>query len=180
MPDPHTPIEETLAALSELVARGQGALHRLVELRRLAGRRRRLDGPDQRATSRSSRPRTSTPGSTATVEAELVPALEHTGQSLLPYFPLASGLLTGKYRRDEAAPPGSRLGRQSGCGWPTPTSTGSRLSRRSPPNGASRMLAGRDRRAGGHADGGSVIAGATSAEQVRQNVAAGTVGAERR
>ena len=37
------------------------------------------------------------------LEKELVPALEHTGQSLLPYFPLARGLLTGKYRRGESA-----------------------------------------------------------------------------
>src|SRR5690625_6493882 len=43
------------------------------------------------------------------VEAELVPALEHMGMGLLPYYPLASGLLTGKYRRNEAAPEGSRL-----------------------------------------------------------------------
>src|SRR4030095_1394148 len=45
------------------------------------------------------------------VERELVPALEHAGQSLLPYFPLASGLLTGKYHRGEPAPEGSRLAR---------------------------------------------------------------------
>ena len=41
-----------------------------------------------------------------------MPALEHTGQCLLPYFPLARGLLTGKYRRGEAAPAGSRLAKQ--------------------------------------------------------------------
>ena len=68
------------------------------------------------------------------VEAELVPALEHTGQSLLPYFPLASGLLTGKYRRGEPAPPGSRLGPQSRCGSNERTSIGSRRSRRTRPN----------------------------------------------
>ncbi|MCF8601921.1 aldo/keto reductase [Gordonia sp. HY442] len=42
-------------------------------------------------------------------EAELVPALKRYGMSLLPYFPLAYGLLTGKYSRDEAPPEGSRL-----------------------------------------------------------------------
>jgi aryl-alcohol dehydrogenase-like predicted oxidoreductase len=46
-------------------------------------------------------------------EEELVPACERFGLSLLPYFPLAYGLLTGKYRRGEAAPEGSRLGSQS-------------------------------------------------------------------
>ena len=38
-----------------------------------------------------------------------MPALERTGQGLLPFFPLASGLLTGKYRRDQPAPEGSKL-----------------------------------------------------------------------
>lgn len=42
-------------------------------------------------------------------EVELVPALQHLGMGLFPYFPLAYGLLTGKYRRDEAAPAGTRL-----------------------------------------------------------------------
>lgn len=42
-------------------------------------------------------------------EAELTPALEHYGMSILPYFPLAYGLLTGKYTSAEKAPDGSRL-----------------------------------------------------------------------
>ena len=42
-------------------------------------------------------------------EQELVPACQRFGVGLLPYFPLAYGLLTGKYRRGEAAPEGSRL-----------------------------------------------------------------------
>ena len=46
-------------------------------------------------------------------EQELVPACERFGLSLLPYFPLAYGLLTGKYRRGEAAPEGSRLGHEN-------------------------------------------------------------------
>ena len=46
-------------------------------------------------------------------EEELVPACEHYGVGLLPYFPLAYGLLTGKYRRGAAAPSGSRLGNAS-------------------------------------------------------------------
>ena len=46
-------------------------------------------------------------------EQELVPACERFGVGLLPYFPLAYGLLTGKYRRGEEAPAGSRLGIES-------------------------------------------------------------------
>ena len=47
-PDGITPLEETVAALDELVRRGQGPLHRLVELRGLAGRGRRLVRPQRR------------------------------------------------------------------------------------------------------------------------------------
>src|SRR5690606_14225340 len=42
-------------------------------------------------------------------EDTLFPALERTGMTLLPYFPLASGLLTGKYRKGQEAPADSRL-----------------------------------------------------------------------
>jgi aryl-alcohol dehydrogenase-like predicted oxidoreductase len=41
-------------------------------------------------------------------EAELIPACAHFGVSLVPYFPLAGGFLTGKYRRGEPPPPGYR------------------------------------------------------------------------
>lgn len=44
-----------------------------------------------------------------TAEVELTPACLHLGVGILPYFPLAYGLLTGKYRRDKKAPKGSRL-----------------------------------------------------------------------
>jgi len=43
------------------------------------------------------------------VEAEVVPAATACGLGVVPYFPLASGMLTGKYRRDEPFPPGTRL-----------------------------------------------------------------------
>lgn len=42
------------------------------------------------------------------IEAELVPACEYFGIGILPYFPLAGGFLTGKYRQGEPPPPGSR------------------------------------------------------------------------
>lgn len=41
-------------------------------------------------------------------EAELVPYCEHSGMSLVPYSPLAGGFLTGKYKKDEPPPPGTR------------------------------------------------------------------------
>ncbi len=43
------------------------------------------------------------------IEAEVIPAAEKFGQGLLPFFPLASGLLTGKYQRNSDAPEGTRL-----------------------------------------------------------------------
>src|SRR2546430_2608205 len=43
------------------------------------------------------------------VERELMPACVHYGIGVLPYFPLASGVLTGKYRRGEAPAEGTRL-----------------------------------------------------------------------
>ena len=48
----------------------------------------------------SFRRRTSTACCAGTAEPEAIPAMEACGVGLLPYFPLASGLLTGKYRRD--------------------------------------------------------------------------------
>src|SRR2546427_12566684 len=43
------------------------------------------------------------------VEEELLPTCERLGLGVLPYFPLASGLLTGKYRRGQPRPEGTRL-----------------------------------------------------------------------
>ena len=44
-----------------------------------------------------------------TPEKELIPAMQHHGLGLLPFFPLASGLLTGKYRRNQRLPQDTRL-----------------------------------------------------------------------
>jgi aryl-alcohol dehydrogenase-like predicted oxidoreductase len=48
------------------------------------------------------------------IEAELVPAMQLCGLGLLPYFPLASGLLTGKYKRQAAPPEGTRFAHMQG------------------------------------------------------------------
>ena len=42
-------------------------------------------------------------------ESDLLPCLRHHGMGLLPYFPLANGLLTGKYARNAVMPAGARL-----------------------------------------------------------------------
>lgn len=107
-PDPRTPIEETLAALHELVLEGKV---RYVGSSNLAGWQ--LVDADWTARSLGLTPFVSAQNQYSLlhrdVEAELVPAAEHLGVGLLPFFPLASGLLTGKYRRGEPAPEGSRL-----------------------------------------------------------------------
>lgn len=43
------------------------------------------------------------------IEPELVPVCEASGMTVLPYYPIAKGLLTGKYQRGKSAPAGSRL-----------------------------------------------------------------------
>ena len=170
-PDPHTPIEETLAALDELVQEGKV---RYLGSSNLAG----WQVIDADWIARTS-------GYTGFVsaqneyswldrgiEAELVPALAHTGQSLLPYFPLARGLLTGKYRRGEAAPAGTRLAKQSEPLERADFDTLEAIEKFAAERGVSLLQIA----IGGLAampTVGSVIAGATKVEQVEQNVAAG-------
>ena len=107
------------------------------------------------------------------VEQELVPALEHTGQGLIPFFPLASGLLTGKYRRGESAAEGTRLAnmpaRLEAANWDTIEA----LAAYAEKQGVTLL----DVAMGGLAAMpavASVIAGATSVEQVHANAKAGT------
>lgn len=107
-PDPHTPIAETLAALDELVRAGQvryvaSSNHdawQVVEAEwsaRTEGRERFI--ATQNEYSLLSRG----------VEREVIPVCQRYGIGLVPYFPLASGVLTGKYRSGQAAPAGTRL-----------------------------------------------------------------------
>jgi aryl-alcohol dehydrogenase-like predicted oxidoreductase len=107
-------------------------------------------------------------------EEELVPALSHLGMSLVAYYPLAYGLLTGKYRRGERAPEGTRLaagsqaGRLAGADWDRVEAVQAYADDR----GISIL----DVAIGGLAAQpavGSVIAGATRPEQVDANVRAG-------
>jgi aryl-alcohol dehydrogenase-like predicted oxidoreductase len=107
-PDPATPIEETLAALGELVARGMVRYlgHSNFsgwQLAEAVGAARQLGTAGfvsaQNHWSLLER----------AAEAEVVPAARHFGLGVLPYFPLANGLLTGKVRRGVPPPPGTRL-----------------------------------------------------------------------
>jgi aryl-alcohol dehydrogenase-like predicted oxidoreductase len=107
-------------------------------------------------------------------EEELLPALSQVGMSLIAYFPLAYGLLTGKYRRGEQAPAGSRLGadsqahRLANADWDRIEALEAYA--------AARGVGILDVAIGGLAAQpavASVIAGATRPEQVEANVRAG-------
>ncbi len=106
--DPRTPIEESLRALDDLVRQGKvryvGCSNfpawQMVDAAwtaKTAGLNAFVSCQDEYSLVRRD------------AEAELLPAARRLGLGLLPYFPLASGLLSGKYRRNVALPEGTRL-----------------------------------------------------------------------
>jgi aryl-alcohol dehydrogenase-like predicted oxidoreductase len=114
-PDGRTPIEETLAALDELVREGLvGAIgcsnFSAAELE-AADRASREAGLARFVTLQNEYSLLK-----REIEAEVAPACERLGVSILPFFPLASGLLTGKYRRGEPPPEGARLSSREQAG----------------------------------------------------------------
>ncbi len=106
-PDPHTPIEETLRALDDLVRQGKV---RYIGSSNFAGWQ--VMEAHQTARHCGLTPFISAQNHYSLLrreaEREQIPAMEACGIGLLPYLPLASGLLTGKYRRG-AIPDGTRL-----------------------------------------------------------------------
>ncbi len=171
-PDPSTPVAETLAALDDLV--GEGKI-RYIGSSNYSG----WQVVDADWTSRLS-------GGVAFISAQnkyslydrsadddLVPACRQVGVGLLPYFPLEFGLLTGKYRRGEPAPDGSRLATQSARLDEADFDRIDALADYAAARGLSMLQVA----IGGLVAQpvvGSVIAGATSAQQVRDNAAAGS------
>ncbi len=170
-PDGHTPISETVGAMAELVAAGKvlaigisnvnvGELEQAAATANIAAVQNEYSLLARDA------------------ERELLPRCRELGVGFVPYFPLASGLLTGKYRRGQAAP-GTRLAHEAGI------DDGARVTR-----GVSASFDRVDQLAGFATDHGhsllelaiaglasqpcvaSVIAGATTPEQVRANAAA--------
>jgi aryl-alcohol dehydrogenase-like predicted oxidoreductase len=111
-PDPATPIEETLGALDELVTAGAVRAIGCSNLQAWqlvdAAWTSRTKGLASFVTAQNEYSLYN-----RTAEVELTPACLSLGVGILPYFPLAYGLLTGKYRRDEAAPAGTRLAAQT-------------------------------------------------------------------
>jgi aryl-alcohol dehydrogenase-like predicted oxidoreductase len=173
-PDADTPIGETLEAFGELIRAGKvleiGCSNfSAAQLQEAAGAARELGVPgflnSQNDYSLLNRE----------VEREVLPEIERLGMTLMPYFPLASGVLTGKYKRGQEHPEGSRL-----AAWGTMAGNFAsdarmvvveQLDEYAQAHGhtlhelALSWLAG-------NPVVGSVIAGATSPEQVRSNAAA--------
>jgi len=106
-PDPLTPVEETLRALDDLVRQGKvryigcsnfpaWQVVAALSTSRHLGLNSLVSCQDEYSLL------------VRKIEADLLPVVESYGLGLLPYFPLANGLLTGKYRRDHL-PEGGRL-----------------------------------------------------------------------
>jgi aryl-alcohol dehydrogenase-like predicted oxidoreductase len=107
-PDPTAPLEETLGALDDLVR--QGTIHYLGASNIEAWRLVRAQWLAERhATQRFAWVQNSYSLLDRQPEAELLPALEHLRLGFTPFSPLAGGWLTGKYRRGQQAPSGSRM-----------------------------------------------------------------------
>ncbi|MEU8276936.1 aldo/keto reductase [Microbispora bryophytorum] len=169
-PDPSTPIEETLSVLTDLVREGKVryvgssnfASWQVTDADWIA-----RTGGFERFVSAQNEYSLLDRG----VDKELVPALLHHGVGLLPYFPLANGLLTGKYRRGEEPPAGARLAGRPQYLTDARFEVVERLQEFAERQGVSLL----DVAIGGllaQPSVSSVIAGATRPEQIKANVAA--------
>jgi aryl-alcohol dehydrogenase-like predicted oxidoreductase len=167
-PDDRTPIEETLDALHELVQ--EGSVRHLGSSNFSA---QQIEEADRVARERGSTRFVAAQNHYSLVERgiedDVLPVCERLGIGMLPYFPLASGLLTGKYTHGVEATEGRLAGRE------IPEERWSRL------EALQRFAEERGMPLLAVAIGGllampaiaSVIAGATKPEQVRATVAAG-------
>jgi aryl-alcohol dehydrogenase-like predicted oxidoreductase len=110
-PDPQTPIAETLSALHELVQ--EGTVRHIGSSNFSAAQ---IDEADRVARERGLTRFVSAQNHYSLVEREvedeILPTCERLGIGMLPFFPLASGLLTGKYTRGEPATEGRLAGRE--------------------------------------------------------------------
>jgi aryl-alcohol dehydrogenase-like predicted oxidoreductase len=172
-PDPDTPVEETLRALDDLVRAGKV---RYLGNSNFAGWQ--IADADWMAATKGLNRFVSAQNLYSLlergVEAEVLPAAERFGLGVLPFFPLASGLLTGKYQRGAAPPEGTRL-----AAW---GSRGARALSDSNFDKVEKLQGWAAERSHtllelafawllGHPVVSSVIAGATRPEQVRGNAA---------
>jgi aryl-alcohol dehydrogenase-like predicted oxidoreductase len=169
-PDPVTPIGETLAALTELVAEGKV---RYLGHSNFTGWQ--IADAAHVARASGTAPFISAQNHWSLLErqaeAEVVPAAQHFGLGVLPYFPLANGLLTGKVRRGQPPPPASRLAARHGYVTEDKLDRVEALSSWAAERGRT-VLEVAVAALAAQPGCASVIAGATSAEQVKANAAA--------
>jgi aryl-alcohol dehydrogenase-like predicted oxidoreductase len=173
-PDPEAPIEEALEAMTELVSAGKVVYAACSNFD--------ANQVDEAAVVSSERGLVSFVACqihwnllARQAEARTVPAIRRHGMGIVPYFPLESGLLTGKYRKGSGLPRGSRLAelpRYTALANERNFALVARLGDYAKGQGHSLLelafgwLAAQEGVA-------SVIAGATSADQVQENVEAG-------
>jgi aryl-alcohol dehydrogenase-like predicted oxidoreductase len=171
MPDPETPIEETIVALDELVTEGKV---RYIGHSNFAGWQ--IADATHVAAKLGRVPFISAQNHWSLLErgaeAEVIPAAQQFGLGVLPFFPLANGLLTGKVRRGQDPPENSRLASRAGYITEERLDKVEALITWSQAHGVTVL----DVAIGGLAalpGCSSVIAGAMSPEQVKANAAAG-------
>jgi aryl-alcohol dehydrogenase-like predicted oxidoreductase len=169
-PDGVTPISETLDALDKLVEAGKV---RAIGASNFSAAQ--LDEADAVAAEAGLTRFTAVQNEYSLLvrdaEDEVLPACERLGIGFVPFFPLASGLLTGKYRRGEPGPAGARLSGRDQIATDEQHELVERLQRYADERGVAltdvaigALLA--------HEAVSSVIAGATKPDQVRANAAA--------
>jgi aryl-alcohol dehydrogenase-like predicted oxidoreductase len=169
-PDGVTPFEETFGALDELVREGKvryvghsnleaAQVEEIDSFARERGWARPVSAQNQYSLLRRE------------AEDELLPTCERLGIGVLPYFPLASGLLTGKYRRGHPVPEGTRLSGRDDVFTDEAFDRVEALDSFASERGLTLLHVAIGGLLGQPAVA-SVIAGATKPEQVRANVAA--------
>jgi len=179
-PDPETPIQDTLGALEDLVKAGKvreiGCSNFTIEqLREAEGAVNEAESAVKSGAARFVSVQNAYSILHREPEPDVLPECARGGLAFLPFFPLANGLLTGKYRRSQAAPAGSRA--EAGFGPKVFTDENIAI--------VEQLIEFAEAR--GHTileltfrwlltrpEIPSVIAGAKSAEQVKANVAAGS------
>ena len=170
-PDHVTPFEETFGALDELVREGKvryvghsnldaAQVDEIDALARERGWARPVSAQNRYSLLHRD------------AERELLPTCERLGIGVLPYFPLASGLLTGKYRRGQPRPEGTRLATRDEVFTDETFDRLEALEAVAEQRGVSLLSVAIGGLLGQPAIA-SVIAGATKPEQVRANAVAG-------
>jgi aryl-alcohol dehydrogenase-like predicted oxidoreductase len=106
-PDPEVPIEDTLGVLDELVRAGK--VREIGCSNFSADQLREAQGAVPEGSAGFASVQNEYSLLHRDPEHDIIPESEREGVAFIPYFPLANGLLTGKYRRGEPAPEGSRL-----------------------------------------------------------------------